>query len=83
MGDGLSDQWEYGQFGHYAALAGEDPDGDGYPNAASIWPIPCPQTATSALARDRVCPVTGAVQLLFVTSTARCIACEALAGDLR
>lgn len=46
-GDGLNDPWERDHFGNLSALAGDDPDGDGYSNAAEMAAGTDPNDASS------------------------------------
>lgn len=51
-GDGLDDGWERARFGSLASGPGEDPDGDGWNNAAEQWMGSDPRVNETAFATD-------------------------------
>jgi len=78
--DGVSDQWEYQQFGGSTNFnGGADPDGDGYRNVEEFFADTEPTNGLSFLA---VQEISSDVGLTFMTSTDRMYRIQINNGDL-
>jgi hypothetical protein len=79
-GDGVSDQWEFQQFGGSTNFNGAaDPDGDGYMNVEEFFADTEPTNALSFLA---VQEITSDIGISFMTSTDRMYRIQINNGDL-